>query len=231
MQPEMRQFIEQARYRKATVLRVAEMLPADDAALDELIGEIVAAANQTEFTYVVMAALAAGRPVSVRHLPRGAMLMQHWLFLGWIAWHMTGELAEPLLDAVQHTQLSRDVEATALYVIAAWCQKHRNGVLPDGVLAAARSLARVKPNASLPHLLTMAAHLRSLAAVTRDAALAAILEKHQGAANPPGVKKYMETTLAQIFGGVVPGVLPDAPVNTLTFRHHHAPGGRPHRPQ
>ena len=52
--------------------------------------------------------------------------------------------------------------------------------------------------------------------MTGDAALAAILEKHQGAANPAGVKQYMETTLGQIYGGVVPGVLPDAPVNTLT---------------
>jgi len=42
---------------------------------------------------------------------------------------MTGELPEPLLEAVQQTQLARDVEATALYVIAAWCQKHRQGVL------------------------------------------------------------------------------------------------------
>ncbi len=216
MQTELRQFIEQARYCKPAVLRVAELLPAEDAALDALIGEIVSAANQTEFVYVVMATLATGRPVSVRHLARGAMLMPHWLYLGWIAWHMTGELPEPLLDAVQHTQLPRDLEATALYVIAAWCQQHRNGVLPDGVLAAARALARVEPHASRPHLLAMAAHLRCLAALTGDAALAAILEKHQGAANPAGVKQYMETTLGQIHAGVGPGVLPDSPMNTLT---------------
>ncbi len=216
MQTELRQFIEQARYCRPSVLRVAELLPAEDAALDELIGEIVSAANQTEFTYVVMAALATGRPVSVRHLPRGAMLMPHWSSLGWMVWHMTGELPEPLLDAVQHTQLTRDMEATALYVIAAWCQQHRHGVLPDGVLAAARHLARVKPNASRPHLLTMAAVLRCLAALTGDAALAAILEKHQGAANPEGVKQYMEGTLGQFYGEAGPELLPDAPVNTLT---------------
>ena len=215
MTPELKQFIEQSRFCRPAVLRVAEMLPTDDAALDELIGEIVSAANQTEFVYVVMAALATGRPVSVRHLPRGAMLMPHWLFLGWIAWHMTGELPEPLLDAVQHTQLARDVEATALYVIAVWCQKHRNGVLPDGVLAAARALARVKPNASLPHLLQMAGILRALAALTGDAALAAILLQHQGAPSVTGVKKFMEETLGQFYGGVVPGVLPDSPVNVL----------------
>jgi hypothetical protein len=216
MNPELRQFIEQARFCKPSVLRVAEMLPADDAALDELIGEIISAANQTEFTYVVLAALVTGRPVSVRHLPRGAMLMPHWSHMGWIAWHMTGELPEPLLDAVQHTQLARDLEATALYVIAAWCQLHRNGVLPDGVLAAARHLARVKPNASRPHLLTMAAHLRCLAALTGDAALAAILEKHQGAPSPEGVKQYMEGTLGQFYAEAEPGLLPDVPVNTLT---------------
>ena len=215
MQTELRQFINQSRYHKASVLRVAEMLPSEDAALDELIAEIVSAANPMEFAYVVMAALVTGRPVSVRHLPRGAMLMPNWLFMGWIAWHMTGELPEPLLDAVQHTQLARDVEATALYVIAAWSQKHRNGVLPDGVLAAARSLARIKPDASRPHLIQMAGTLRSLAVLTKDAALAAILLQHQGAPNPAGVKLFMETTLAEFYGEVVPGILPDAPMNTL----------------
>ena len=138
----------------ASVLRVAEMLPADDAALDELIGEMVSAANQTEFTYVVMAALVTGRPVSVRHLPRGAMLMPHWLFLGWIAWHMTGELPEPLLDAVQHTQLARDVEATALYVIAALVPEASQRRLAGRGAGGRAALARVKPNASRPHLPT-----------------------------------------------------------------------------
>ena len=36
MQTEVKQFIEQARFCKASVLRVGEMLPADDADLDEL---------------------------------------------------------------------------------------------------------------------------------------------------------------------------------------------------
>jgi len=217
MQTELRQFIGSARYHKTSVLRVAELLPKDDAALDELIAEIVSAANQTEFIYVVMAALSTERPVSVRHLPRGAMLMPHWLFLGWIAWHMTSELAEPLLDAVQHTQLARDVEATALYVIAAWCQQHRNGVMPDGVMAAARALARIKSaeKTGLPQMIQMTATLRALAALTQDASLTAIMLQHQGEPSVAGVKKFMAETLGQFYGEVVAGVLPDAPANTL----------------
>ncbi|HEY5345888.1 MAG TPA: SEC-C metal-binding domain-containing protein [Verrucomicrobiae bacterium] len=217
MQPELRQFMGTARYHKASVRRVAEMLPTEDAALDELITEIVAAANQTEFIYVVMAALSTGRPVSVRHLPRGAMLMPHWLFLGWIAWHMTGELPEPLLDALQHTQLARDVEATALYVIAAWCQQHRNGVMPDGVLAAARALARIKSaeKTGLPHMIQMTATLRALAALTQDAALTAIMLQNQVAPSMAGVKKFMAETLGQFYGDAGSWVLPDAPANTL----------------
>jgi hypothetical protein len=214
MQTELRQFIEQCRYQKASVLRVAEMLPAADAALDELIAETVATANQKEFVYVVMAALATGRPVSVRHLPRGAMLMPHWLFLGWIAWRMTGELPEALLDAVQRTQLARDVEATALYVIAAWCGQHRGGILPDGVLAAARALARLKKS-SEPHELQKVATLRALAALTQDKALATVIQQQHGAPNEAAVKKFKEEILAQIFSEAGPGVLPDAPVNTL----------------
>ena len=34
MNPELRQFITEARFYKAAALRVAELLPADDAALD-----------------------------------------------------------------------------------------------------------------------------------------------------------------------------------------------------
>ena len=219
MQTELRQFIEQARYHKGTVLRVAELLPPEDAALEELIAEMVREAYQTGFIYVVMAALATGRPVSVRHLSRGAILMPNWFFLGWVACHMTGELPEPLLEAMRQTQLARDVEATALYVIAAWCQTHRNGVLPDGVLAAARALARVKPDASRPHLLQMAATLRALAALTGDAALTAIILQHHGAPNVAGVKTFMEMTLGQFYGEAGAGVLPEAPVSTLAAGH------------
>jgi hypothetical protein len=215
MQTELREFIEQARYHRASVLRVAEMLPADDAELDEMIAEMVRAAYPDGFTYVVMAALVTGRPVSVRHLSRGSMLMPNWLFMGWIAWHMTGDLPEPLLEAVQRGPLGRDVEATALYVIAAWCRQHRGGILPDGVMAAARALARVKPDAKLPHLMQMAATLRALAALTGDEALAAVIQQYHGAPNPAGVKLFMDGTLGQFYGEAGVGILPEVQSNAL----------------
>ncbi len=229
MPAEMRQFIDHARFHKGTVLRVAEMLPAEAPALDELIAETVRQADQMGFVFVVMAALVTGRPVSVRHLPRGGILMPNWLFMGWIAWHMTGELPEPLLAAVQETKLPLDVDAAALYVIAAWCQKHRGGVLPDGVLATARAMAR-RDKMDKPHQILMIAMLRALAVLTGDAALSAILQQHHGAPNLAGVKKFTAESLEQFFGDVVAGILPDAPVNTLvagtTMRRAVAKVGR-----
>ena len=229
MSAEMRQFIDHARFHKGTVLRVAEMLPAEESALDALIAETVREADQVGFVYTVMAALVTGRPVSVRHLSRGGLLMPNWLFMGWIAWHMTGEMPEPLLAAVQETKLPLDIDAAALYVIAAWCQKHRGGVLPDGVLATARAMARHdKPDK--PHLIVMIAMLRALAVLTGDAALTAILQQHHGAPNPAIVKKFTAESLEQFFGDVMAGILPDTPVNTLvagtTMRRAVAKVGR-----
>ena len=78
MTPELKQFIEQARFYKASVLRVAEMLPAEDAALDELIAEVVRDGDQKAFMLVVVAALSRERSVDARHLARGAMMLPQY---------------------------------------------------------------------------------------------------------------------------------------------------------
>ena len=54
MTPELKEFIEQARFYKASALRVAEMLPADDAALDELVAEVVRDGDQKAFMLQVI---------------------------------------------------------------------------------------------------------------------------------------------------------------------------------
>ena len=214
MQAELRQLIEQSQFHKEPVMRIAALLPAEAQVLDELIAESVRTANQKEFIWITMAALASKRPVSVRHLSRGAMLMPNWLFLGWMAWHMEGELPEPLMDAVQNTQMPLDTEATALFVIAAWCEKHRGGQLPDGFFAAARESARYK-KAGKPNEAQRIPTLRAIAMMTKDVGLASVLAQIHGAPKEAGVKRFMELNLIRLTGSAEGELLPATPPKTL----------------
>jgi hypothetical protein len=178
MNAELRQFIEQARFYKASVLRVAEMLPAKDAALDELIAETVREGGQKAFMFIVLAALSRERRVDARHLARGAMMLpqQQWFPL---VVRFQGDLAEPLLAAIEQTQLRRECEAAALLLAAAWCGEHRGGKLPERLIPIARKLAR---NEQLPP--DAQAFLIALAVRAKDAGLLAVAKLWFPAATP-----------------------------------------------
>jgi len=75
------------------------MLPVDDAELDALIGEAVAASHQKNFVFVVMAALDANRPVQARHLVHGTALMPNHMTFGYVAWRVHGDATEALAAA------------------------------------------------------------------------------------------------------------------------------------
>jgi hypothetical protein len=232
MQTELRQLIKQSQFYKASVLRVAEMLPVDDAALNELIEETVRSASANEFIFIAMAALHAGRPVSARHLSRGGILMPNWFFMGWMATHMTGDLPEPLMDALESTQMALDIEATALFAIVVWCQKHRGGVLPDGLLPAARALARIKKTGAANEAVRIPT-LRALAIMTGDTGLASVVQQIHGASNPAGVKFFIEENIRRFSRGAEVDILLDDRPKTLaagtTMRRAVARTGRNER--
>lgn len=168
MQPELRQFIEQARFYKASALQVAEQLPADDAALDELIGETVLRGDQKAFMFIVVAALSRARRVDARHLVHGAMILPQFQWFPLVV-HFQGDVPEQLLAAIEQTQLARPCEAAALLLATVWCEDHRNGQLPERLIPLARKLAR---NSNLP--LDAQAFLISLAVRTKDSGLLAV---------------------------------------------------------
>jgi hypothetical protein len=147
MEAELKQFIEEARFCKASVMRVAEMLPADDAALDGLIAEIVREGDQKAFIMAMVAALSRERRVDARHLARGAMMMPQYIWLGAITVRLHGDVAEHLVAAITQTGLQRQCEAAALLLMAAWCEEYREGKLPANLIPLARKLAR---NEKLP---------------------------------------------------------------------------------
>lgn len=144
MQPHLRHFIDHANHNQGTLRELATLLPADDAELDQLIGETVEANDQLGFVFIVEAALAVGRRVDARHLVQGAKLMPEQWTLGSVAWHCQGDVPEALLDAVQSTRLLGLLEPTALFLAAAWCKEHRDGRMPPGLVPLARTSARRK---------------------------------------------------------------------------------------
>jgi hypothetical protein len=172
MRPELRQFIERTQFHLPVVRQMAELLPADDAALDGLIAEVVAANDLKAFMYVTMAAAGAERRMDARHLARGAMLFPEYRWLGKAAVRMHGDVPEHLLAAIQNTRLDQVCEAAALHLVAAWCQEHRGGVFPDKLIPLARALAR-RQKTDL-HILGF---LLALALLTKDTGLNALLRQ------------------------------------------------------
>ena len=145
MTPEIREFIARSDYYRGAVQELAGLLPAEEAALDALIGETVAESDQTAFGFIVMAALCAGRPVQARHLARGTGLMPEKLTLGIIASHM-GDVQGPLLEAVTNLGLQvEEVASTALFLAAKWHEEHGERRIPAKLVAAAR-VASAEPS-------------------------------------------------------------------------------------
>ena len=179
MQTELRHFIEETRFHRASVLRVVEMLPAGDEGLDELIAELVLVGDKKGFLLVVVAALSRERPVNARHLVQGTRMLQNYIWLGAVAARLEGEVAEDLLAAVTQTQLSRECEAAALLLAAAWSQEHREGNLPERLIPTARILAR---QANLP--VEAQGMLIALAVRVQDSALLSVVRLIHSAKSP-----------------------------------------------
>jgi len=189
MKPELRQFIEQARFYKAAVLRVAELLPVDDAALDELMAETVQAGDQKAFMLIIVAVLSRERRVDARHLVRGAVMLPGYAWFPLIT-RFHGDLAEHLMAAIEQTQLYPTPEAAALLLAAAWCQEHREGKLPEHLIPRARMLARH------PKLQAEARGcLITLALQTKDSGLLALTKTWYLDASPEKWQSLQETAL------------------------------------
>lgn len=162
-----------SKWHQGAIAAVSVLLPADEAELDALIAEVVRGNDITGFLMVTVAALELGRAVDARHLAGGAMMMQDRHLLGCVAWHMSGELPEPLLHAMKHTILKGKTEAAALFLIAAWCKEHGDRALPAGFIAHARTFAR----SAKTHAEALG-YLMALEQLTGDAGLSAVIGEH-----------------------------------------------------
>lgn len=144
MDPKLRDIVHHQKLHRAAVLQIQDLLPAEDAALDAMIGEVVAQHDHPAMNFIVIAALAAGRPVDARHLARGTRLLGHPTWVGCLSWKMQGEVAEHLVEALCTTVMTREQYSTALLVAAAWSKEFRGGALPARLVSQARVMARDK---------------------------------------------------------------------------------------
>jgi hypothetical protein len=170
MSPEMREIIQRSRWHLGAVKAVAALLPADDLELDRLIERAVADNEIPGFVYIVVAALGEGRPVDARHLRRGGPLIPDQYLFASMAGAMQGDVADAVLDALEHTTLTQEMRAMGLFAAAAWWRRnHQDEPFPQGIVAEARSMGRNKALRSDP-----AALLLSLAGLTGDDGLLTI---------------------------------------------------------
>ena len=127
---------------RADIRALIPLLPAEAEALEALIDRLNEERVARPFSAVVLAALAAGRPLPARHLVRGAALFEDAVQLAGAALHMEGNVAEALVQAVESGRMGWNHELMALMVAAAWFAQDPGRKAPPGLLAATRARAR-----------------------------------------------------------------------------------------
>ena len=141
-------------------------------------------------------------------------------------------MPEPLLAAIEQTQLQRPCEALALLLAAAWCEEHRGGKLPEQLIPIARKLAR---NEKIPN--EAHAFLVALAVRTKDSGLLALTKNRLPGATPEKWRTVEEAAvkLADAFLATrrepALAYMHDKPSNLLAGRRHRAAGGGTGRAQ
>lgn len=213
MNPELRSYIEHARYTQGALRGAIPLLPADDAELDQWIGESVASAHPKEFIFLLVAAQDSGRKVQALHLVGGAALMLNAEFLACAAWKMEGDVAANLMAALQSSQLHRSIEAMALYIAALSCQEQGRS-LPPQLIPKARTLARSSV-ARESDVMKFAA-LAALGFLSGDAALKSLIAKNYPALNNETlIKSGFTDPMAGVCRGPLVDLFPEQAPRTL----------------
>jgi len=197
MNSELRDFISQSGLCRDSVERVAEMLPADDVELDSYIDEAVRESNSMAFMLIVYAAFVKERPVNARHLIGGARITGGPAYLVAMMFQMQGDVPECLLEGMKNTAINNVTAATSLFAVTVWCDEHRNGVYPEGVLTEARTVARrsrMVPEADV--------FLNALAEKLNDSTLRGIMRQNYSIISDQQWKKLIETSLAGAMDGI-----------------------------
>ena len=178
MNPELRQLIDGPHFHRAVMRQMVGLLPPDDAGLDSLLAEIIAADDILAFMAVTVTATHAGRRMDARHLAPGTKYFPSEQWMGRVAIHMHGDVPAHLLAAVQNTRLEPRIEAAALHLAAALILEQPGKSLPATFMPLARAAARrLKPNSTKKDEVETFSLLRFVAVRTGDDDLTALLRQ------------------------------------------------------
>jgi hypothetical protein len=184
MNPELRHLIDDIPFHRAVMRQMAGLLPPDDAGLDSLLAESIAADDIMAFLAVTVTATHAGRRMDARHLEHGTRFFPSEQWMGRVAIHMHGDVPAHLLAAVQNDRLEPMIEASALHLAAALSLEQPGKGLPAALMPLARAAARrLKPNSIKKDDINTFSMLRFLAMRTGDNDLTALLRQRYSKLN------------------------------------------------
>ncbi|MDQ6760662.1 MAG: SEC-C domain-containing protein, partial [Acidobacteriota bacterium] len=126
--PEAEEFIATEPYDRAGLRKLATLLPVDDWDLHEALVAAGEALNGKRFQLLSGAAAMGGRKLQASLLTAMMLVMESPWNMAWMAWRMEGNVAEELLRGLETVvAVKNETRALALFVAAAWWQKHRAG--------------------------------------------------------------------------------------------------------
>jgi len=145
MDPRIHEIIAHSVFHQKPFLEISELLPEDDATLNEWIAEAVRERDEDSFVYLVLTALYKERRVETRHLSGGLGLLPDYDTLGMVVSRVIGEdVPEQLLAGVKGMAMNMRMTAAALLIAGSWYMEKRDGRVPDELRTLARLEARRK---------------------------------------------------------------------------------------
>lgn len=126
--PEAEALIRSKAYHHEGLRQLAALLPADDDELHQWLSAAAEAFDAAAFHMLIGAAGMAGRRMQASLLPTAFLMQLGAWNVGWLAWHMEGNVTEELMNALELVPMVKDeAKAVALFVAAAWWIEHRKG--------------------------------------------------------------------------------------------------------
>ncbi|MDA1275189.1 MAG: SEC-C metal-binding domain-containing protein [Verrucomicrobia bacterium] len=195
----------ETKFFRAALIELASELPEADSELDAALEEAVAKRENEAFTHLLFAALGTGRSVAARHLTDGAALLPDPGCLAAVAMHISGDVAQALIDAVIGGKMGEEREAIALLLAGVWCKEKANVPAPPGLIAQARTLARRIDDRILPNV-----SLLALANYLPDEGLLSVLHAPQSGQPDPGADYFRREMINAVRDSVL-GMVPENP--------------------
>ena len=190
--PEVARLLAKKSYARATVKKLAGLLPESDADLHAWLVAKAEEMNRDEFGILCAAAEMAGRVLSPSLLPQMfALHLDYWL-VARLAWRMEGEVVQQLLLGIEENRISGQLWSMSLFVAAAWWMEHRKEeTLPPRIVRSAIDLLGCDlDEVTLERLSALATHLGKEAA--REIVVAGKRHRNFKVPHPHAVKEIFQ---------------------------------------